>query len=145
MQEALRLARLAWDEGEVPVGAVIVRDGEIIASGYNKKEGSRDATMHAEIVALREAYKALNDWRLDGCTVYVTLEPCAMCAGAIIASRPDALIFGAYDKEAGCCGSVFDLICSSLSDIKLAGGFMEEECSALLEGFFREKRASSVK
>ena len=141
MEKALSLAREAGATGEVPVGAVIVRNGEIIATGKNGREINKNALSHAEIEAINNACKALGGWRLPGCELYVTLEPCPMCAGAIINSRIEKVYFGAYDQKAG---SVRSLVC--LFDLpynhkpEVTGGIMEEECAAVLSDFFRGLR-----
>lgn len=141
MEKALSLAREAGAAGEVPVGAVIVRNGEIIATGKNGREVNKNALSHAEIEAINNACKALGGWRLPGCELYVTLEPCPMCAGAIINSRIEKVYFGAYDKKAG---SVRSLVC--LFDLpynhkpEVTGGIMEEECAGVLSDFFRGLR-----
>ena len=138
---AIEEAKKTLALGEIPVGAVIVRQGKVIATGYNTRESDADITGHAEINAIRGAAKALNDWRLTDCTIFVTLEPCAMCAGAILQSRMEALVFGAYDTAGGCCGSVYDLAAQGeLGTLKIAGGVMEAECLALLQNFFTQKR-----
>ncbi len=126
---------------DVPVGAVIIKDGEIIARGHNQRESSADPTAHAEIVALRQAAKVLGTWRLDGTSLYSTLEPCPMCAEAILQARVSRLVFGAYDIHSGAAGSAFNLFCKGriypLPEI--IGGICEEECQSLLIRFFREK------
>lgn len=139
MERAVELSRLAFGAGEVPVGAVIVKEGKIIAEGYNRREVTRRAISHAEIEAIEAANKALGDWRLDGCSIYVTLEPCLMCAGAIAAARIDEVIFGAYDTERGFVLSRADI--NSLTDKKITvfGGIREDECKNLLDLFFKEK------
>ena len=142
MQEALLEARLALEEDEVPVGAVIVKDGEIVARGHNRRMQNNDPTSHAETEAIRAAAKAIGDWRLNNCTMYVTLEPCVMCAGAIAQSRLDAVIFGAFDDEFGCAGSKYNL--PNDGDIgghtRVAGGLMQEECAALMREYFEKRR-----
>ena len=143
MAEALREAELAASEGEIPVGCVIVRDGEIVARGHNLREQTGDPTAHAEVVAIRRAAQALGRWKLEGCTLYVTLEPCPMCAGAISQARLARLVYGASDPAYGCAGSVyripedpaFNHFCRS------DGGVLEGECRALLEDFFRRRRS----
>lgn len=141
MKEALKEARKAYANGEVPVGAVIVKDGEIIAWGYNRKEEKEQAISHAEIEAITKASEKLGSWRLLGCEMYVTLEPCAMCAGAIINARIDKVYFGAYDQKAGALGSKINLaMCGLLHEPKVSGGHFEIECKELLEKFFKEKR-----
>lgn len=144
MEEALRLAKKSFDEGEVPVGAVVVKDGVIVGRGRNRRENGKNALLHAEISAIDEACRNLGGWRLWQCDMYVTLEPCPMCAGAIINSRIKKVTFGAYDKKAGSFGSVVDF--NSLPynhKPQIEGGIDEEECSNLLSLFFeqlREKR-----
>ena len=141
MQNALDEAKRAASIGEVPVGAVIVKDGEVIASAHNLRETTGDATAHAEILVIREACKVLGGWHLDKCTLYVTLEPCPMCMGAIVNSRIGKVVFGAKDAKAGACGSVIDLRSYPLNHKPLVeSGFMSEESLALLSGFFKEKR-----
>ena len=137
MYEALSLAKEAAEMGEVPVGAVIVKDGEIIATGKNERETKQNALSHAEIEAINNACKALGSWRLDGCEMYVTLEPCPMCAGAIINSRIKTLVFGAYDSKAGSIDSVVNL-CDYPYNHKLEiyGGICEDECLSVLKVFF---------
>lgn len=141
MEKALLLAHEAAEEGEVPVGAVIVRDGEIIATGRNRREKGRNALYHAEIEAIDNACKALGGWRLPGCELYVTLEPCPMCAGAIINSRIEKVYFGAYDKKAGSVRSLirlFDLPYNHSPEV--VGGILEEKCAEELSDFFKHLR-----
>ena len=142
MNEALRLAGKAYREGEIPVGAVIVQKNKIIGRGYNQRERLKDPTAHAEILAITAAAGTLEDWRLIDCTLYVTKEPCPMCAGAIINSRMRLLVFGAYDEEKGCCGSLYQLCGDRRLDSKTAvkGGVEEEKCTAILQEFFQTKR-----
>jgi len=142
MNEALRLAGKAYREGEIPVGAVIVQENKIIGRGYNQRERLKDPTAHAEILAITAAAGTLEDWRLTDCTLYVTKEPCPMCAGAIINSRMRLLVFGAYDEEKGCCGSLYQLCGDRRLDSKTAvkGGVEEEKCTAILQEFFQTKR-----
>lgn len=142
MEYALALASRAAEEGEIPVGCVIAdADGNIIGRGRNKREESHDATHHAEIEAIREACGSIGDWRLGGCTIYVTLEPCPMCAGAIINSRIKRVVFGAYDPKAGSCGSVNNLFAFPYNHSpEVEGGFMQDECALLLKQFFAELR-----
>lgn len=141
MKEAISLAELACEGGEVPVGAIIVKDGKIIARAHNLRETDRIATAHAELLAIEEACRALGGWRLCGCTLYVTLEPCPMCAGAIVNSRIDRVVFGASDAAAGCCGSVIDLNSYPFNHaFAVTRGVCEEECRDLLRGFFANKR-----
>ena len=143
MREAISLAKAAEEIDEVPVGAVAVRDGKIIARAYNTRERDKNALCHAEIKAINEACNALGGWRLVGCTLYVTLEPCPMCAGAIINARIERVVFGAYDKKAGSCGSVTNLFELPYNHKpELIGGVLEEECSLALTEFFRDLRTS---
>ena len=148
MKKALDEAFLALEKGEVPIGAVIVRDGEIVAAAHNLRETDRSATAHAELLAIEKACKALGGWRLSGCDLYVTLEPCPMCAGAIINSRIDRVVFGAKDEKAGACGSVMNLFAADFNHRpKLTAGVLEEECTAVLKTFFaalREKKKKSL-
>ena len=141
MKKALEQAELAFSEGEVPVGAVIVTDGKIISCARNNREITGDATGHAEIIAIREACQALGGWHLDGCELFVTLEPCPMCMGAIINSRLSRVTFGAKDAKAGACGSVVDL-CSYPLNHKptVENGILSDECSSLLSSFFIKRR-----
>lgn len=141
MQEALRLAKEASDEGEVPVGAVVVCEGEIVGKGRNRREYGKNALAHAEIEAINEACKALGGWRLWKCDLYVTLEPCPMCTGAIINSRIRKLVYGASDHKAGSCGSVvnlFDLPYNHKPEV--ISGVCEQECSEILTNFFKNLR-----
>ena len=141
MQKALLLAAQAADEGEVPVGAVIVRNGEIIACGRNRREERKNALCHAEIEAINNACAALGGWRLFDCDLYVTLEPCPMCAGAVINARLRRVIYGASDKKAGSCGSITNLFNLPYNHSpELIGGVMEQECSEILKGFFKQLR-----
>lgn len=137
MQRAVENAKKAFAAGEVPVGAVIVKENKIIAEGYNKREAKQNALSHAETEAINAACKELSSWRLDGCTMYVTLEPCPMCTGAIMASRLERVVFGAYDEKGGAMGGVCDL-CSMpfMNKPQVIGGFMEKECAAILTQFF---------
>ena len=142
MREALALAREAAAAGEVPVGCVIAGpDGRVIGRGRNRREEAGDATAHAELEAIREACAALGDWRLDGCTLVVTLEPCPMCAGAIINARVPAVIYGAREPQSGACGSVIDLFFERFGHTpRVSAGLLGEDCAALLRDFFRGRR-----
>lgn len=143
MTEALALAKLAAESGDVPVGAVVVKNGEIIGKGLNLREANKDATAHAEIVAIREASKRLGGWHLDDCELYVTLEPCPMCAGAIINSRIRTVVFGAFDKKAGSASadSIIDLFSLGYNHKpEVYCGICEKESAELLAKFFEEKR-----
>lgn len=144
MEIALAAAAQAWREhGDVPVGALVLDPtGTIIATGVNKRELANDPTAHAEVVAIREAGKVLQNWRLDGCTLVVTLEPCAMCAGAVLQSRISRLVFGAWDEKAGAVGSVVDLIRDprTLTKVEVVSGVLADKSSALLKEFFAQSR-----
>jgi tRNA(adenine34) deaminase len=147
MQLALDQARLAWAVGEVPVGAVVVRDGEVIATGYNQPIGRHDPTAHAEIMALRAAAEKLGNYRLPGCELYVTLEPCAMCSGAMMHARLARVVYAAVDPKTGACGSVLDLFKEEQLNhhTEVVGGVLAGEASAMLKGFFAERRAAAKK
>ena len=138
MQKALNIAKTSGKD--LPIGAIIVKNGEIIACACNEQEKRSDITAHAEILAIREAEKKLKNWRLNGCTMYVTLEPCPMCAWAILRSRIDNLIFGAYDTVYGAFSTLPELIKMSNSPLKIKGGIMESECRQILENYFKELR-----
>ena len=141
MREALHLAEYAAKLDEVPVGAVVVYRGKIIAKGYNLRERKHSPLAHAEVVAISKAARRLGGWRLSGCTLYVTLEPCPMCAGAIVNARIDEVVFGAYDPKAGGLGSVYDLAEGKLNHTpRVTGGVMEAACAALLKQYFSNKR-----
>ena len=141
MLEALALARKAYDAGEVPVGCVVVCDGEIVGRGFNRRETEKSALAHAEVEAIGEACRSLGGWRLWKCTLYVTLEPCPMCAGAIIQARIPRVVFGARDSKFGACGSVCDLFSMNFNHHpQMEGGVMEAEAAELLRLFFQELR-----
>ena len=143
MQAALSLAKVAADKGDVPVGAIVVNEaGEILGTGQNLREQNNDPTAHAEIVALRNASEKFGSWRLADLTIVVTLEPCAMCAGAILQSRIKRLVFAAWDEKAGAVGSVMDVIRDprALTKVEVITGIMEKECSEVLKDFFNAKR-----
>ena len=146
MRLALEQAQQAWDLGEVPVGAVVVKDGEVIAVGCNQPIGKHDPTAHAEIVALRAAAEKLGNYRLPGCALYVTLEPCVMCSGAMMHARLAKVVYGAADPKTGACGSVVNLgeqeQLNHHTDIE--GGVMAEECGAMLKNFFAARRAAAA-
>lgn len=146
MQLALEQARHAWDLGEVPVGAVVVKDGQVIARGYNQPIGKHDPTAHAEIVALRAAAEVLGNYRLPGCELYVTLEPCVMCSGAMMHARLARVVYGASDPKTGACGSVVDLFGQEQLNhhTEVSGGVMAEECGAMLKSFFAARRAAAA-
>ena len=143
MQQAITLAKDAAAHNDVPVGALVVNEqGEILGTGHNLREESNDPSAHAEIVAMRNAASKISNWRMDDLTLIVTLEPCAMCAGAISQSRFKRLVFGAWDEKAGAVGSVWDVIRDqrSLNKVEVVSGVLEKECSAILTNFFEEKR-----
>lgn len=143
---ALDLAREAGAAGEVPVGALIVLDGEIVGRGFNQPIGRHDPTAHAEITALRDAATRLGNYRLPGCTLYVTLEPCAMCAGAIMHARIERVVFGARDPKTGSAGSIIDLFADARLNhhTSVVGGVLAEECGRLLSGFFAARRGRTM-
>lgn len=143
MKEALKEARKAAEKGEVPIGAVIVKDGKIIGRGHNLRESTNDPTAHAEIIAIRKASKKLNNWRLSGCTLYVTVEPCIMCAGAIVLARIDKLVYGTDDPKAGAVKSLYKAVSDKrlnhrVKEVK--SGVLKEECQELLRIFFSNLR-----
>lgn len=142
MQAAIEEAKKAQNLGEVPIGAVIVKDGEIIARGYNLRETSQLSNAHAEMIAIAKANEMVSSWRLEDCTLYVTLEPCPMCAGAIVQSRIPTVVFGAHDPKGGCCGTIYNLLDESKFNhrCELVSGVLEEECGQLLSDFFRNLR-----
>jgi len=143
MQQAISLAKAATDNGDVPVGALVVNQaGEVLGTGHNLRQVNNDPTAHAEIVAMRMAASKLNNWRMDDLTMIVTLEPCAMCAGAISQSRFKRVVFGAWDEKAGAVGSVWDVIRDprSLNKVEVITGVLEKDCALLLSDFFEKKR-----
>ena len=147
MYMAIMEAKKAREIGEVPIGAVIVFENEIIATGYNVRETTQSTLAHAELVAIKEANKKIGSWRLEDCTLYVTLEPCPMCAGAIIQSRIKRVVYGAKDPKAGCAGTLMNLLDENRFNhqAELTTGVLEEECSSLLTSFFRELRKQKKK
>ncbi len=142
MKAAISQAKKAWKLLETPIGCVIVRDGQIIARGYNRRNTEHSTLAHAEIKAIKKACKVVGDWRLEGCTMYVTLEPCPMCAGALVQSRIDRVVVGAMNQKAGCAGSVINLLEMQGFNHKVdvETGVLREECSSLMSDFFRELR-----
>ncbi len=142
MKEAIRQAKKAEKIDEVPIGCVIVYEGKIVARGYNRRNTDKNTLAHAELSAIKKASKKLGDWRLEGCTMYVTLEPCQMCAGAIVQARIDKVVIGCMNPKAGCAGSVLNLlqIPAFNHQTELECGILEEECSHLLSGFFQSLR-----
>ncbi|MGV3742842.1 MAG: tRNA adenosine(34) deaminase TadA [Burkholderiaceae bacterium] len=145
MQQAISQAHNAWALGEVPVGALVVRNGEIIATGFNQPIGTHDPTAHAEIMALRAAAEIVGNYRLPGCELYVTLEPCAMCAGAMMHARLAKVVYGAPDPKTGACGSVVDLFAQQKLNhhTQVIGGVLAQECGGLLRDFFAERRLNA--
>ena len=143
MKEAVRQAKKAMALWEVPIGCVIVRDGKIIARGYNRRNTDKNAAAHAEMSAIRKACRKLGDWRLEGCTIYITLEPCQMCAGAIVQARMDRAVIACMNPKAGCAGSVLNILQQEGFNhrVEITKGVLEEECSAMLSGFFKDLRA----
>ena len=142
MRLAVAEATAAAVDGDVPVGAIVAREGHVVARGRNARERDQDPTAHAEILALRAAAKAEGSWHLEGCTLYVTLEPCAMCAGALVLSRIDRMVFGALDPKAGFVGSLGNLVRDERLNhaVEVRGGVLEQECGDLLRDFFRDRR-----
>lgn len=142
MKEALKEAEKAYKKLEVPVGAVIVKDDKIIARAHNKKEEKNSPIMHAEIIAIEKACKRINNWRLTGCKMYVTLEPCPMCAGALVNSRIDKIYIGTKDPKTGACGSKLNLLqeCEFDTSVEIENGILQEECQEILKAFFKEIR-----
>jgi tRNA(adenine34) deaminase len=146
MQHAFQEAMKAYQASEIPVGAVVVQDHHIIGRGYNQREGLHDPTAHAEIIAITSAANTIKDWRLSDCSLYVTKEPCSMCAGAVINARFKALIFGMYDKKEGCCGSLYQLCQDNRfkHQLSVKGGIMKDECKELMQNFFAKIRDKLV-
>lgn len=142
MKLALLQAQKAYEKDEIPVGAIVVKEGKVIGRGYNQREMLNDPTAHAEIIAITAAANTIEDWRLNDCVLYVTKEPCAMCAGAIINSRLKMVVFGCYDKEMGCCGSLYQLCGDSQlrNSTAVKGGIMEQECLSIIHDFFQIQR-----
>jgi tRNA(adenine34) deaminase len=147
MRQALDQARNAWALGEVPVGALVVKDGEVVATGFNQPIGTHDPTAHAEIMALRAAAAILGNYRLPGCELYVTLEPCAMCSGAMMHARLARVVFGAADPKTGACGSIVNLFEQEKLNhhTEVVGGVLAEECGALLKEFFAARRNAALR
>lgn len=143
MEEALKEAKKADDLDEVPIGAVVVKDGEIIGRGYNLRETDQDPTLHAEMIAMRQAAAKVRSWRLTGCEIYVTIEPCPMCAGAMVQARIDRVIFGARDPKAGCALSLYNLLQDPRFNhrVDIVEGVMEQQCRDIIRTFFRNKRS----
>ena len=142
MKEAIRQAKKALALAEVPIGCVIVHEGKIIARGYNRRNTDKNTLSHAELNAIRKASRVMGDWRLEGCTMYVTLEPCQMCAGALVQSRMDEVVIGCMNPKAGCAGSVLNLLDMPgfNHQVRITRGILEEECSSMLSDFFKQLR-----
>lgn len=142
MKEAIRQAGKAYGIGEVPIGCVIVYEGKIIGRGYNRRTVDKNTLAHAELIAIRKACKKIGDWRLEGCTMYVTLEPCQMCSGAIVQSRIPRVVIGCMNPKAGCAGSILNLLQMEEFNhqVELTTGVLEEECSQMMKAFFKELR-----
>lgn len=142
MKEAIRQAKKAYALGEVPIGCVIVHEGRIIGRGYNRRTTDKNPLAHAEMIAIRKASKKMGDWRLEGCEMYVTLEPCQMCSGAIVQARMDKVVIGCMNPKAGCAGSILDLLQEKAFNhqVEVEKGVLEEECSRMMKTFFRELR-----
>ncbi len=142
MKEALKEAFKAYNINEVPIGCVIVHNDKIISKGYNKRNSEKNALKHAEIIAIDKACKIIGDWRLEGCTLFVTVEPCPMCAGAILQSRIDTVVFGAKNSKAGCCGSILNILDNNSFNhkVNIVEGVMVEDCSILMKQFFKDLR-----
>ena len=142
MKQALNQAEKAFKSKEIPVGAVVIKDGKVIGRGYNQCEQLNDPTAHAEMIAITAAANTLDDWRLSDCVLYVTKEPCPMCAGAIVNSRLKQVVFGCYDEKEGCCGSLYQL-CGDprfKTQVAVKGGVLEQECKSIIKEFFQYKR-----
>jgi tRNA(adenine34) deaminase len=145
MRIAIDQAKIAQENGDVPIGAVIVHNGQVIAKAYNQREQLQDPTAHAEIIALTQAAAALENWHLHGCTMYVTLEPCCMCAGALVLARIDRLVYGCADPKTGACGSLYNIVQDERLNhrLEVASGVLADECSQLLQKFFENRRAKN--
>lgn len=143
---ALAEARLAAEEGEVPIGAILVKNGEVISRAHNRRENDKDATAHAEMLVIRDACQKLGSWRLSGTTLYVTIEPCPMCAGALVMSRIDRLVYGSPDYKAGAVESLFNIVTHPALNhrLEVTAGLRQEECAAAMQAFFRERRRSGA-
>jgi tRNA(adenine34) deaminase len=146
MKLALEQAGIAEENGDVPIGAVIVKDGQIIAKAYNQREQLQDPTAHAEIIALTQAAAALENWHLNGCTIYVTLEPCPMCAGALVLARMDRLVYACDDPKTGACGSLYNIVRDDRLNhrLEVTSGVLAAECGAILQNFFQHRRVKNA-
>ena len=147
MRQAIRLAKKAEENGDVPIGCIIVYEGKVIGRGYNRRNADKMTLAHAELIAMRKAGKIIKDWRLEGCRMYVTLEPCQMCAGAIVQARIPEVVMGCMNPKAGCAGSIINLldIKQFNHQVKITRGIMEEQCSQLLKDFFKNLREKNKK
>ena len=147
MKEAIRQAKKAWKIEEVPIGCVIVYEGKIIGRGYNRRTIDNNTLAHAELAAIRKASRKMNDWRLEDCTMYVTLEPCQMCSGAIVQARVKRVVIGCMNPKAGCAGSILNLLQVDRFNhqVEITAGVLEEECSQMMKGFFKELREKQKK
>lgn len=145
MEQAIKEALKAFQADEVPIGCVIVHDGIVIGRGYNRTESLQDPTAHAEILAITSAAENLHSWRLSDCTLYCTIEPCAMCAGALVLARVERLVFGAFDPKFGACGSIYNIVQDSRLNhqMALSNGVLGDQCAAIMQEFFRKKRSGS--
>jgi tRNA(adenine34) deaminase len=142
MRQAIEAAKIAQENGDVPIGAVVVYENQVIGRAYNQREQLKDPTAHAEIIALTQAAAFIESWRLHGCTMFVTLEPCAMCAGALVLGRLDRLVYGCGDPKAGACGSLYNIVQDERLNhrLEITSGVLADECAKLLQDFFRQKR-----
>ena len=142
MRQAIEAAKIAEENGDVPIGAVVVYENQVIGRAYNQREQLKDPTAHAEIIALTQAAAFIESWRLHGCTMFVTLEPCAMCAGALVLGRLDRLVYGCEDPKAGACGSLYNIVQDERLNhrLEITSGVLADECAKLLQDFFRQKR-----
>jgi tRNA(adenine34) deaminase len=147
MRTAIEAARIAEDNGDIPIGAVIILENKIIAKAYNQREQLADPTAHAEIIALTQAAAALENWHLNGCTMYVTLEPCPMCAGALVLSRMDRLVYGCDDPKSGACGSLYNIVADERLNhrLEVTSGVLAEQCREQLQNFFEQRRNENAK
>jgi len=142
MRQAIEAAKIAQENGDVPIGAVVVYENQVIGRAYNQREQLKDPTAHAEIIALTQAAAFIESWRLHGCTIYVTLEPCAMCAGALVLGRLDRLVYGCNDPKAGACGSLYNIVQDERLNhrLEITSGVIADECAKLLQDFFQRRR-----
>ena len=147
MKQALRQAKKAYENGDVPIGCIIVYDGKVIARGYNRRNKDKQSLAHAEMMAIKKASKVMGDWRLEDCTMYITLEPCQMCAGAIVQARIPEVVIGCMNPKAGCAGSIINLLDMKAFNhqVNVTRGILETECSEMLKNFFRELRVNGVR